>query len=878
MKRVIFSVLFFCLLSFALASIELNSYNFRKSYMPFDNIAGDINITIRREPSNILLSSNQGGEIKLKQFLDANKANYSCHPKDCSDNYESIGSSETKTLQIATDTKYAGFLLQGKNIKINGISFSLESDFSSSIRPPLKIKFFENNDWKLSRFSNEYTEKIWGCYNEASGRAKDALITTSQYCQPINITETNSILIGAKVEGDTKDIKMSLYSASGNFLRDCKFNPTRAEDCKVTAEGGTFSGGTYNICVASDIPTNYKIHEESGKNCGFILGYQGDSVKNYAIFAKTAKFANGTELTRESFDFENYVYSANDIIASKYGGNCINGCFLPIEITGISQNLKIHNITINYLRDGEGRAEKKIHEAKILPASVDFNGLLFLNYSGLATKNEGNYILNLGSKKLFEEKIDFFPAPIIKSIHPSNPPAAVPVNFYLDVSFNGSLDSLNYKWNFSGIIKETKTNWVTHTLDELKDYDVHVEVSFRNLTSKKSFTLKPISPRLAVNISLNQRRNSINQINSIFNTVPSWYSSELKQKLNITSYESKLKSLEAQAINATNDSVFVSIAKEIYSMDFIKNIYTEEYAIPFTITKLSEIEPQSIANHFSQSIKPQCMNEYVDSIYAWQSENYKVNTNYKQIVLSKESGIKLNIWNFNLKINSLTGEPAHLVINKPISEINFKSNVGAVAIDSATIIPLSGGEAEIEYYYIGGEEATFYITPKMNQIITTCEISQTCNFNKVCEPERGENPKTCRSDCKPYSKAVFYIIIAFIIFLGVYTVLQIWYKKNYEKYLFGENRKQIYNLLMFIANARARGLKDDEITKSLKQQGWNPERIKYVMKKSYGKNVGMIEIIPISKISAYLINKKAKKTYYEKNRETLINNRPPLKI
>jgi len=69
----------------------------------------------------------------------------------------------------------------------------------------------------------------------------------------------------------------------------------------------------------------------------------------------------------------------------------------------------------------------------------------------------------------------------------------------------------------------------------------------------------------------------------------------------------------------------------------------------------------------------------------------------------------------------------------------------------------------------------------------------------------------------------------------------------------------LYNLLMFISNARARGLTDKQIVKKLQEQGWSNERIVYVMKKSRGQKTGMYEIIPIEKIFSWKRDSAARK-------------------
>jgi hypothetical protein len=86
-----------------------------------------------------------------------------------------------------------------------------------------------------------------------------------------------------------------------------------------------------------------------------------------------------------------------------------------------------------------------------------------------------------------------------------------------------------------------------------------------------------------------------------------------------------------------------------------------------------------------------------------------------------------------------------------------------------------------------------------------------------------------------------------------------WYKVHYENYLFGGDRKQLFNILMYITNARSRSIRDRKISQELKKQGWSVEKVNYVMKKSRGDRTGLYEIIPVEKIKIYFRNHFAKK-------------------
>jgi len=82
------------------------------------------------------------------------------------------------------------------------------------------------------------------------------------------------------------------------------------------------------------------------------------------------------------------------------------------------------------------------------------------------------------------------------------------------------------------------------------------------------------------------------------------------------------------------------------------------------------------------------------------------------------------------------------------------------------------------------------------------------------------------------------LIVAIFI---IYMIIQEWYKKYYESYLF-KNRDDLYNILTFIHNARLSNLDDNEIKKKLSAAKWGSEQMNYAFKRIDGRRTGMFEI------------------------------------
>jgi hypothetical protein len=87
--------------------------------------------------------------------------------------------------------------------------------------------------------------------------------------------------------------------------------------------------------------------------------------------------------------------------------------------------------------------------------------------------------------------------------------------------------------------------------------------------------------------------------------------------------------------------------------------------------------------------------------------------------------------------------------------------------------------------------------------------------------------------------------------------------------------KELYNMVMFVDNARTRKISDSTISDNLKSKGWASEQIRFIIRRSRGKSTGLPEIIPFSKISAFMRKVKAEK---EKSLESnnLNGMRPPI--
>ncbi len=858
-------VLVFCL-GVVSAEVTVHNYSVKGAYAPSDVLEGMINLSISDIDYDSKLTTDSGKEMLLGDFLSANGIILSevCSPSDCSGSYATSASGSTaKSFSVSAGTPIsAGFVLSGDNIQISGLSFDIASDFPIGQILPLKIQFFEDSTWNYDIFSDEYSQKNYGCYDATVGVPGPPIITSS-YCEKISILESGSLRIGAKVDAaDDKELKMVIYSDTGGAsVADCLFNPSSEEDCVVYPEETVFDEGEYYFCVEAEEATGYHLYveESSGTNCGFIYPNAANMVRDYGIFVKTAKYADASLATIS--DFSSYLTSAEDLISSRYSNNCSDDCILPLKISGVSQSLEISNVAITYVSDDGDGQENKIYPLSIAPATVDYTGELDLELLDFELSDEDeDFVLYLGSTKIIDKKLNILPAPVINSVYPTNPPAGIPVTFYADIEFKSNA-TLSYKWDFGDGTKETTFNpQVVHTYNDLKNYTLKLNVSAGgNLTKVATFQIEGVNPEAAVNATIANKRKSLNNAIKEVNAMPAWYQSAIEKTINMSYYDDELKRIEKARDSAYDEEGFLKVAKSLYALDVPATVYVSDQSQSPLMTDLNDIDPEPV-QMIGGGSSEENLDGYKNPILRWQSEFVDSTISIEKISSVSSSGTRSNVLvAYSVSVTPNDVGESYFIIGKDRGDLYFKEDAGARKEGSSTAIILESGETKnFDFYYTGSEDASLFVSPKLGVLVVNADIDTTCNSNNRCEKDLGENSDNCRHDCKPVWRMIIYLILALVFVLILYTVLQVWYKTRYERFLFSD-RRLLFNLVMFITNARARGMSDDQIYKMLAKNGWSSERINYALRKSRGVRTGMYEIIPIEKLFAGVRNRGAKK-------------------
>jgi len=846
---------------FSSASLNVKKFSLKKTYSPYEFLSGTINLTITDEKIDSGISSNLGDSMSFRDFLDLNEADYSCSNEFCEIYYSYSGENSEKTISISNNNKsYFGFVLFGNEITdIEILKFNVSSNFDKSSSQPLKMEFFDSAEWNFDKTSDDYSRAIiTGCYQSG---ALTSNVENTMFCEKMEIPETSSLKIGAQITGtDNKNLTMAVYDEFETEIASCKFLPPEDSCIAEPEEDETFPAGDYYVCLTTSQKTNYKIlKEQDSKTCGWAqssaseISVPGTFSKDFAIFAKVPKFAPASMIDFNSDDLE-LAENAMNYIDDYYSRDCSEGCVLPVSAEGISQNLKVSNIYIKYRDEGDLTENRKVY--LIEPESPDFvfSGTLDLNYLKFSAGGVGKKKIELkfGGNKLLSEDIEVVPAPIIKSVYPRNPAAGVETTFSIDVESKYNVTS--YSWDFGdNETKQTTTkNFATHLYEDTGLYKMTVEATdSKGMKTTKEFLIIAGSPESTINQTIAEKRSDLIKATNDINGLSSWYKDKVKKIAQIDFYSGELDRIQRGYNNAFEEEDFLELALELLELNVPKAVFISEKISSPLIINIDDIDPEPVRT-IAGGVSGEDLEEYKNPIWNWQKDNIEATVQSEKVSAVSEKGAETLITIYTISLKSSSGEGEYFIINKPIDELFFDSSTTARKADDSSVIAFEG-ETNIRFYIEGEEDMSFFVSPKLSLLETSAPVGE-CNFNKVCEKEKGETYENCRSDCKPWGWAIFYLILIIIGGLAAYTLLQVWYKKRYETFLF-KNRNYLFNLVSFITNAKANGKSEAEIRKILLDKRWSNEQITYALKKEAGKRTGMFEIIPVEKIFAYFRRK-----------------------
>ncbi len=870
MKKRLFIFLVVVLFVFGNVFADFNegepSNSIETKYSLGDIIKGWINISLTNEPISSNLESSLGGSINIIEFLDLNSATYNCVPDDCESDY-SVNESSARTSETFIlnngEFKIFGFKLTGNNFGgVNDFSINISSNAPESTKPQLFIDLIDLDDnqpeWRAYVPSGNFYNENKGCYDENSDETVNIYI--EPYCNKISIPATPKVELGASITEGTGGTASFTMSINGET---CSITINSPGKISCTLDLKSTELKEYFVCIQttkqdSSDDGKYKVGSETTEPCGYAS--TPSSQRDFNVFAKSGKYnetgsfiLNDDELLDSgSFvsDIEQYI---NTYVRQKYDDKCTNGCVIPIKFTSNinNQQINISNINIDYIKDDVLITEyDKIYNITSIPAVINSDYLQLdlgkANFSIPSTFGNHTLRLELGENRIFSKTIEVEKAPQIQSLNPKTVAAANPTTFLVRVeTFNPNVSIVKYEWDFGDGKKETTTtNSTVHTYSQIKAYKLSITVIDSNLAkSTRSFDIRVITPKDAVNDLLKEKIEGLNNVKSFIENQSLFYEKSLKNVLNLNVTESLIASIQQRNASTSNtDSDYIKMMNDLVRLDVPKSIEITERAdsFPFYIDQ-SKINLNVLSQIGDDEYSESKSALYLDAIIAWSLNNVIMKIDYRKFsgVYDDYTDEILNIFEIEVEKNQNRNSSFFLV--PKFEKMIFKEDYGEAEISGYYYIELEGDAKNI----------VFSTTEELSIIELPAFISPRIGrFSAAIEFGKEEREKLSR-------QTILVLSLILVVFLGflAYFAMQIWYKRKYEKYLF-KSRNDLYNLVSYIQSAKKRGVESNEIQSKLRKIGWNSEQIKYIMKKYAGKRTGMVEIIPFGKIFSIFGKKK----------------------
>jgi len=304
----------------------------------------------------------------------------------------------------------------------------------------------------------------------------------------------------------------------------------------------------------------------------------------------------------------------------------------------------------------------------------------------------------------------------------------------------------------------------------------------------------------------------------------------LNEFLNITSLEDDLKKIETQYASADTDEEYDGVLENLSYIKIPGEISEAVETNSITFYPNREIINLEILKSIGGGDYGESEEGYIDSIYFWNEDNLKTKITFKEILINYglNEEVTLSIFQFEFDKRNMKDD-AYFILEK-ISDLKFEGNYSPAE--------------ESGYIYINfndiSDKIIFSTTEDIDFLNVPAFISPALdNLNPI---EVGDYIDTQKEN--KLSKWVLFGLIIFLlalIALVTYIILQTWYRRKYENYLF-KNRNNLYNIMTYIQNAKKKGMERGEIIKNLKKADWTGEQINYALRKYEGKKIiGIIE-------------------------------------
>ena len=883
MVKKLISLILVCMffVSLASATFEMGnvSHNIFGEYGKNDVISGWINISFDNHAVNSLFETNKGGEITLIKLLELGDnmgVDYSCLPIDCRFSYDASNPETSKTLEFNSllmedpmtrgiidmpggfTSKILGIKFTGGIIdNINSFSLGISGVDVESSYPALKIDILDNDEleWQAYLATGTFGAKKNMCF-EPNMATENSGITSSQYCQLMNISNAPNIKLGANVinnsGGENVEFKMSIESYDD--YGSCNANATGTGEIKCIPQGFKIEDQKeYTVCIQVEDAANendYSIKYESNNPCGF----SGESQYDFDVFIQKGKYVGFPAFSLDDAELQAYGSNANigdDMLyylEDKYDSDCSNECIVPIRFYSSIDDLTLtlSDLSYSYIAGGLSKPNNNLiydleeDYAKLNSdfIQIDLDDVGF----NVVPENSGNFvggtdfILTLDDEEVFNERITIQKSPEIKYIIPTSTASAIPTEFIAEVS-SWDKEIIEYKWDFGDntSIQTTTINEVTHTYSNNGTYELILTVTDdEQLVSSKTFEIIVEVPSEAASNMLAEKLANLEYVKEDLNNLPVFYQSSLRLILNLTQNKDALDAVEFQYNNLGENpsgQEYIDIINALLPISFPESLQKIEMANSVTFPLASDKIDLTILQEISGGQLTESEDEYINAILGWNQENLNSKLSLN-IVFAKYGNSEVNILEaFDFKITERlnVGYSYYFIIQD---------------LDGVLFEDISLGTDSMGYTYVDlsrSNNIVFSTTSQVSFLDLEAFISPGINDLSIISAGNPFDPKK-----KKNVLLGFILVLIVLAGLGIYIFLQKWYKNKYEKHLF-KDKNHLYNMATFISRSKRKGMGHKEIESSLRGSKWSGEQVNYAMKKYAGKRTGMFEI-PVDKL------------------------------
>jgi len=363
-----------------------------------------------------------------------------------------------------------------------------------------------------------------------------------------------------------------------------------------------------------------------------------------------------------------------------------------------------------------------------------------------------------------------------------------------------------------------------------------------NFSDEEVFT-EQIEMALAtddLNATLNSKIAKLNALKGKITSYNLFEQTSINSALNMDEMESKLANLGLDYIIADTQTKLNDVSVKLALINIPDNIAVTQtaHSIP-TFSKSGNINLDVLEAVTNSTYETGEENKYKTAIVGWHVSNLDVKISFNEFSAYYGSTQEFVVGIFDLEISKINAlDYSSYIFIEKINSTLFKEDYQEQEQGNYYVFDFAGDTEIISFSTIANVDFTnlpFFISPAMTELGL-----EDFEYVEGEEDEKDLNLK------KKWT--IFVLVIIFILIIGfmLYLVLQTWYKKRYEAYLF-RNRNDLYNLANYITNSKKRGLDNSQIETNLKKSKWSAEQIRYALRKYSGKRTGMYEI-PLKRV------------------------------